>query len=69
MISAGTEGQIHHTVFLIWVKDRSPGRVLERSGSHETPKDTVCVWLKGKVPEGTKQLPEISGADRDFSKR
>lgn len=69
MISAGTEGEVHHTVFLIWVKDSSPGSVLERSNSHETPKDIVCLQLKGRVPEGIKQLPEISGPDRDFNKR
>lgn len=69
MISAGTEGEVHHTVFLIGVTDSSPGSVLERSNSHETPKDTVCLQLKGRVPEGIKQLPEISGADRDFNKR
>lgn len=69
MISAGTEGEVHHTEFFIWVKDSSPGRVLERSNSHETPKDIVCLRLKRRVPEGIKQLPEISGADRDFNKR
>lgn len=68
MISAGTEG-VHHKVFLIWVKDSSPGSVLERSNSHESPKDIVCLRMKGRVPEGIKQLPEISGADRDFNKR
>lgn len=60
MISAGTEGEVDHTVFLIWVKDRSPGSVLQRSNFHETPKDIVCLRLKGRVPEGIKQLPEIS---------
>lgn len=69
MISAGTEEEVHHTEFFIWVKDSSPGSVLERSNSHETPKDIVCLRLKQRLPEGIKQLPEISGADRDFNKR
>lgn len=73
VISAGAEGEIPYmyfrNVFLIWVKDSSPGTILEKSNSHETPKDTVCLRVKGRVPEGIKQLPEISRADRDLNKR
>jgi len=59
MLLAGTEVEVHHTVFLIWLKDSSPQSVLERSNSHETPKDIVCMWVKRRVTEGIKQLPEI----------
>lgn len=69
IISAESEEEVHHTVFLIWVKDSSPGSVLERSSSHENPKNIVCLRLKGRVPGGIKQLAVISGVDRDFNKK